>query len=246
MNKHLFNIGFLIVAIVICKTLNCGSICTVLISILFIAFLTYGIFEIRFDYFLKSEHDVDSEKVILTFDDGPNPSTLKVVDVLKKHDAGAVFFLIGRNIEEYPQVMDDLINSGMVLGNHSYSHSAGFAFKSTSNICKELLRTEKLLGSNSMGIFRPPFGITSPQIARAVRKMGLKSIGWRVRSLDTVIDDKNKLIKKIVNLTKGGSIILLHETGKTTASCLDEMIINLKSSGLDIAKNDEIHKLLHA
>jgi peptidoglycan/xylan/chitin deacetylase (PgdA/CDA1 family) len=142
--------------------------------------------------------------------------------------------------------MDGLKKSGMVLGNHSYSHSGGFAFKTTTNICDELSRTEKLLGSHSISIFRSPFGITSPQIARAVRKMELKSIGWRVRSLDTVINDKDKLISKVVNISKGGSIILLHETGKTTATCLDEMIIKLKSSGLDIATNQEIHKLLHA
>ena len=231
----------------ICNSLECkyngvflGGAITV-----FIVLLTFGIFDIRFDYFIKSVHEVGSEKVILTFDDGPNTSTLKVLNVLKKHEVGAVFFLIGQCMVENPQITNTLKSSGMVLGNHSYSHSGRFAFMTTSNICKELSKTEELLGTHSINLFRAPFGITSPQIARAVRKMGMKSIGWRVRSLDTVIDNKFKLINKILKQSKEGSIILLHESGKVTASSLDELIIKLKSSGLNIASNEEIKTILH-
>jgi len=216
-----------------------------LVALTFVSFLTYGIFEIRFDYFLSSQHRVSSDKLILSFDDGPNNSTRTILKVLKKHDVGAVFFLIGKNMENEKELLNELRNGGFVLGNHSYSHSSKFALMSTKRIIAELNKTERLLGQSSIRLFRPPFGITSPQINRAVKHLGLKSIGWSLRSLDTLINEKDQLVSKILKKSKGGSIILLHDKGKCTSSCLEEIILGLRLSGKSFASNEDIIRLLH-
>ena len=221
------------------------ALCVFLVALAFMAFLIYGVVEIRLNYFLSSQHKVLSDQLVLSFDDGPNNSTQTILNILKKHDVGAIFFLIGNNIEKEKELLKELREGGFVLGNHSYSHPINFAFMTTKSIIKELQITEKLLGQSSIGLFRPPFGITSPQISRAVKHLELKSIGWSLRSLDTLIKNKEQLITKILKKSNNGDIILLHDEGKCTASCLEEIIIKLKSSGKSFASNEDIVRLLH-
>lgn len=204
----------------------------------------YGVFEIRNDFFFKSIHKVDSPKVIFTFDDGPNEKTLEVAQILNSRNVGGVFFLLGENIEKSPEVVDELASMGFVLGNHTYSHSKILSLTPTSKICQELQRTEELLGANSIKIFRPPYGITSTRIKLAVKRMDLKSIGWSVRSLDTVISSQEKLRSRVLGQTIPGSIILMHEMGKFTSEVLGDLIDELRKSGKEIATNDDIRALL--
>lgn len=211
----------------------------------FLTFLFFGVFAIRFNYFIVSQHRVSSDKIILSFDDGPNSSTREIMEVLKKHDVGAVFFLIGENIEKEGEIFKEVVQGGYVIGNHSYSHSNNFAMKSSLKIIEELEKTESLLGGCSKKLFRPPFGITSPPMKRAIKKLGLKSIGWSLRSLDTIITDRVKLMRKVLKKSKKGVIVLLHDEGICTASCLDEMITMIKSSGKSFASNEDIVRLLH-
>ena len=246
MYKHYANI----ILIGLCLFLTCGhenhTIIHAILITVFILNISLGVFEIRTNYFLKSIHSVSSNKVILTFDDGPNDHTLKVANTLKKHNVGAIFFTIGERMENTPQIVEDLKKNGFVIGNHSFNHSWWLAFMSTNRICNELQRTEDLIGESSIKIFRPPFGITSPQISRAVRRLKLRSIGWHVRTLDTVVKEKNKLIHKIHKQAKKGSIILLHEAGNVTSECIEEIITTLRNSGKELATNEDIKTILHA
>ena len=247
MNKHTKNIIFLLLGLGVYFSPWCSTptLCIFLVVITFVSVLTYGIFEVRFNYFLSSQHKVSSEKLVLSFDDGPNNSTRTILNILNKHDVGAIFFLIGKNIENNQELLKDLQDGGFVLGNHSYTHSNRFAFMTTNRIIQELHKTEHLLGGSSIRLFRPPFGITSPQINRAIKRLNLKSIGWSLRSLDTIINDKDKLVSKIMRKSKGGDIILLHDAGKCTSSCLEQIIIKLKYSGKSFASNEDIVRLLH-
>jgi peptidoglycan/xylan/chitin deacetylase (PgdA/CDA1 family) len=247
LNKHLFNIIFLVLGLAVCFFLGNSAplYCWGLVVVVFLTFLFCGVFEIRFNYFIISQNKVSSDKIILSFDDGPNSATREIMGVLKKHNVGAVFFLVGVNIEAEGEIFKELAKDGYVLGNHSYSHSNKFALMSSLKILEELEKTEGLLRGHTKKLFRPPFGITSPPMRRAIKKSGLKSIGWSLRSLDTLIVDNNKLIGKVLRKAQGGDILLLHDEGICTAACLDEMIIRLKSSGKSLANNEDIVRLLH-
>ena len=84
------------------------------------------------------------------------------------------------------------------------------------------------IGNIKSNLYRPPFGVTNPNIAKAISKTQKKSIGWNVRSLDTVIDDEKKIYNRITKNLKPGSIILLHDTSEKTYHVLVELLLFLK------------------
>ncbi|WP_423740570.1 polysaccharide deacetylase family protein [Flavobacterium columnare] len=75
--------------------------------------------------------------------------------------------------------------------------------------------------------FRPPFGVTNPHIARAVREKNYQVIGWTIRSLDTVIEDENKILDRIISRLEKGKIILLHDISQKTVNVLARLLILL-------------------
>ena len=192
------------------------------ISILFI-----GSKNICSQFYIKVKcSDEDKSKVHLTFDDGPNPEiSPKILDILKKHEQKATFFCKGKNIKKYPELARQIINQGHTIGNHSYSHSYYFDFFGTEKVISELEKTNKLIKDitgEDCKIFRPPYGVTNPNIAKAVKKLDLQVIGWQIRSLDTV-KNKNHILKRLKK-AKPGDIILLHDTKKHTPEILDEFL----------------------
>src|ERR1035437_7873290 len=104
-------------------------------------------------------------QLALTYDDGPNdPHTLRLLDVLAKHDVHATFFLIGRYVQQRPEIVRQIIKAGHILGNHTFTHPL-LTFKRTAEIRQELTRCrsalQDALGDHSQlisNLFRPPFG----------------------------------------------------------------------------------------
>ncbi|MCD4793433.1 MAG: polysaccharide deacetylase family protein [Bacteroidales bacterium] len=168
----------------------------------------------------------DKSKIHLTFDDGPDPNTTpKILKVLKKYNKKATFFCIGEKIEKHPEILKQIAEQGHEIGNHSYSHSYYFDFFRTSKVIKELDKTNKLIkkiSGKDCIIFRPPFGVTNPNIAKAVKKLNLETIGWSIRSLDTVKDKKTVL--KRLEKAKPGNIVLFHDTKTNTVEILEEFL----------------------
>ena len=78
-------------------------------------------------------------------------------------------------------------------------------------------------------LFRPPFGITNPNIENAVQKSGLKCVGWNLRSLDTVISNPVKLLNRLKRKTRSGAIVLLHDNRSVTLEVLEKYILFLKA-----------------
>src|SRR5579864_7726597 len=102
-----------------------------------------------------------SKQIALTYDDGPNdPHTLRLLDVLAKHGARATFFLIGRYVQQRPDIVHEAIRAGHIVGNHTFTHPL-LIFKSEAIIREELQRCTQALqvaiGQHS-NLFRPPFG----------------------------------------------------------------------------------------
>ncbi len=205
-----------------------------------ILYFIYGLFNIQFNLFIPSINKIiTSEKIVfLTFDDSPHPiHTPKILEILDANNVKATFFSIGKNISKYPEVFQQIVNNGHSIGNHSYCHNVRFTFRSAEKVLKELLLCDSKIHSftdKPIKFFRPPFGITNPSIAKALKQTEYKSIGWSIRSFDTILTKKNYLINRVINKLTPGAIILLHDSGKCTINALPEIIEQIKKRGYRI------------
>jgi len=185
------------------------------------------------NYFIESfiHKRTKIKEVALTFDDGPTEFTPKFLDILKEKNIKATFFCIGTQIEKYPEIFQRIINEGHAIGNHTYSHSNNTGFLSTSKMIEEILECDEVMlktGNIKTHLYRPPFGVTNPNITKAIKKTQKRSIGWNVRSLDTVINDDKKIYKRITKNLKKGSIILMHDTSDKSYKVLVDLLLFLE------------------
>src|SRR5690606_11978023 len=177
-----------------------------------------GSFHIRWNYHLEALHNNKNTRtdwVAITFDDGPHPDfTPQVLKLLSRYNAKATFFCIGKQVAQHPDIVKEIIAEGHTLGNHTYSHSKTFGFLSTEKVVEELQRTretiQQLTGLDSI-LYRPAFGVTNPSIGSAVDQLGLQTIGWSIRSLDTTNRSKMTILHRITHRLKPGDIILRSE-----------------------------------
>ena len=178
--------------------------------------------------------NISEKKVLLTFDDGPhNPNTVQVLEVLKKHNVKALFFIIGKNIQGNEAILKQLISDGHLIGNHSFSHNHWIDLWSTKKVTNDFETCQKLIEQyqpNSK-LFRPPYGVTNPNIAKAIKTLNLKSIGWNVRSYDTSIKDVEKIKQRVISQLKPGAIILLHDRLGYMPELLEMLIPAIKKNG---------------
>ena len=187
---------------------------------------------------------VTTKKIIaLTFDDGPDPNTLRILEVLRGHNAKATFFCIGKNIEKFPEIVKQLLSEGHAIGNHSYSHSRGFGFFTTRTVLQELTHTDRLIKAISgqkVLYFRPPFGVTNPAIRKAIVKTNHIVIGWSIRSLDGVIQNEQKLINRLRKRIVPGGIVLLHDNRKHTVNVLEQLLVLLEKQQYTVVSIEQL------
>ena len=205
----------------------------VFVLIIWLGLISWGAFDIRLGYFIPTINSVKTKnnKIAITFDDGPTEFTPEFLDLLSKYDAKATFFCIGKQIEKHPEILDRIYKEGHQIGNHSYSHSNSFGFFSSKKVKKEIQKTDTLIEqitTKKNQYFRPPFGVTNPHIAKAIKQTKHKVIGWNIRSLDTVIEDENKILERITKKLQSGSIILLHDTSDKSLRVLEQLLLTLQ------------------
>lgn len=186
---------------------------------------------------------ITEKKIAITFDDGPNEMTFAVLEVLKKYDAKATFFCIGKNIESHPEILKETINQGHTIGNHSYSHSPFFDFFNKNKIIAEIENTdaliETILGKKTT-LFRPPYGVTNPSIRKALAVTKHKTIGWNIRSLDGVVKNRKFLLDRIIKRIKPGGIVLLHDTSIETVNVLEQLLSFLEKNNYRVVPLEEL------
>lgn len=196
------------------------------------------------DVFCKGSTE---EKIVaLTFDDGPDSShTAQILDILDKQNVKASFFIIGKKAEQNEALIRRMQEEGHMIGNHSYSHDFFFDLFGTKKMEQDLLKTEQLIegitGSGPL-LFRPPYGVTNPTVARVVKKRGYKAVGWSVRSLDTVLQDEDKIVERIMDRLHPGAIILMHDDREITVKVLERIILKIKKEGYRFVGLEEILK----
>ncbi len=163
-------------------------------------------------YSLKWDLRSNDKAIYLTFDDGPTQNvTEEVLNILKRYNAKATFFCIGRNVERYPELFSRIINEGHSAGNHTYSHLNGWITKNKEYFCD--IETARLLIKSSL--FRPPYGkIRRSQIRHLCKSY--KIIMWDIMSYDfDPYVSKEKCISNVLNSIRPGSIIVFHDSLKT-------------------------------
>ncbi|PWI29954.1 polysaccharide deacetylase family protein [Flavobacteriaceae bacterium LYZ1037] len=196
---------------------------------------------------LNSNPSIVKNQVAITFDDGPNPEfTPKVLELLKKHQAKASFFCIGKQIEAYPDVFKNIINEGHTVGNHTYSHDHLFGFFSTEKIISELKQTNKIVFEQSslkLNLYRPAFGVTNPRIKKALKATQLQAIGWNKRSLDTTNLSKETILNRASKSLKKGDVILLHDASEKTLWVLEQLLLILQKQNLQAVTVDSLFNI---
>lgn len=153
------------------------------------------------------------KKLYLSFDDGPHPSiTPSVLDELKKYQAKATFFCIGKNIAKYPEVYKRIIEEGHSIGNHTNNHLDGWKTADDSYF-QNIAEAAKLIDST---LFRPPYGhITRFQAKQLMEKWHYKIIMWSVLSGDFDVKiSPEQCLKNVLKNKKPGSIIVFHDSEK--------------------------------
>ena len=182
---------------------------------------------------------INEKLVCLTFDDGPHPiNTPKILDLLKAANIKACFFIIGKNAYQFPDIIKRMDEEGHIIGNHSYSHSKIFDFYSSKRITDELLITnqvvKKIIGKELI-YFRPPYGVTTLPLRNALSKLPFTVLGWSNRSFDTVKNDENRILNRIIKLlNKNKNIVLMHDTQNASVIVTEKLIQYLNSNGYKI------------
>lgn len=219
-------------------------LCILLPIPVYITLLVLGSIYIRWNFYLYSHCKGKSEKQIaLTFDDGPSTETDNILDILKEEEVPAAFFCIGVRVEGKPDTVRRMHEEGHLVGNHSYRHAFGFDWQSSKKMAEEI-RTANRAVISVIGrcplLFRPPYGVTNPNLAKAIRKAKVQSVAWNLRTFDTKARNNNKLLNKTVRKLKGGSIILMHDSMTITREILTDFIHQAREKGFTFVRIDQL------
>jgi peptidoglycan/xylan/chitin deacetylase (PgdA/CDA1 family) len=185
----------------------------------------------------------DSGSVALTFDDGPSEDTERVLDALADYGLRAAFFMIGRQVERFPQTARRVAAEGHEIGNHSYSHPI-YLYRSPRETRLQLERTQAII-TDVTGVrpqfARPPCGVRTPAYFRAARALGLQTVQWTHAGFDWKLRDPAQIARIVIKGARAGSIILLHDADsacrkdrRATVIALPLIIEGLKERGLRV------------
>ena len=184
----------------------------------------------------------NEKKIWLTFDDGPEEEVTEyILETLKKLNIKASFFLIGKNIQEFPELTKEIIKKGHIIGNHSFSHLNGFKSKNEEYIYDielgQKLINEKLVEmgiTNKIKIFRPPYGRILPRQIKRLKE-NYKIVMWDVFSWDFKKNiSPEKIYNNVIDNVVEGSILVFHNNKKSLNNLkliLEDTLVKLKEKG---------------
>jgi peptidoglycan/xylan/chitin deacetylase (PgdA/CDA1 family) len=207
--------------------------------------ISFGSYFIQLNYFVEATNKSSNKnkKIALTFDDGPLPEhTEKLLNLLTQKQVKASFFLIGKNVKNNAWLTQEILKNGHLIGSHGFEHGNNFPFLSIEKMKRDIeegIAAIAAVTGYKTNYFRPPFGVTNPNISNAVRQLQLKVIGWSLRSYDTSIKNEQTLLNRLFK-AKEGDIILLHDWASTTLKVLPTFIDEYQKKGFEFVRVDEL------
>jgi peptidoglycan/xylan/chitin deacetylase (PgdA/CDA1 family) len=192
-----------------------------------------------------------ARQLALTFDDGPNdPYTGQMMEVLRRHGVKATFFLIGRFVQQRPEIARSLVEAGHAIGIHTWDHP-NLIFVSTAEVRRQLQRTQQAI-LDATGVeaklFRPPFGGRRPATMRVARACRLQTIMWNVTCYDWKAESADEIVKHAERQIRGGDVILLHDgeyhrigvDRSRSVAASDRILTRYKSEGYEFVTIPEM------
>lgn len=230
-------------------------LCILAIVLSITVFMVWASASIRSGVYVRAfcREKTDRKVVYLTFDDGPHPpETERVLDVLRERGARATFFLIGSKVSGNEAVLRRMLEEGHALGLHTYSHAGTFPLLSFDKMLADVnegKRAVESVAGKKISLFRPPFGVTNPTISKVIRTLRLQTVGWDVRSFDTMFCKSSEhsckqsghdwyvpVVERIMKQIRPGSVILLHDRLDGASSLLALLLDSLAASGYDFTR----------
>ncbi len=160
--------------------------------------------------------ETDEKRLALTFDDGPNPNhTPRLLDMLERKGIRATFFVVGRRVKRFPEIVKRMVDSGHEVGNHTYHHLP-LPVLPNFMIRRQLATTEQAI-DNATGVrptyMRPPSGWFTPRVLEVARAMGYKPVIGTVHPEDSRRPGESAIVERVRKRIRPGAIIILHDGG---------------------------------
>lgn len=183
---------------------------------------------------LNNSDEAKMKYVALTFDDGPSGFTKEIVDLLKKYEYNATFFVLGNKLNvDYKDILKESINNGNEIGVHGFSHKS-FTRLKTEALEEEITKSKKYvynLTGYTPTLVRPPYG----NINNNIRNLKLGPyILWNNDTLDWKLRDAKKIYERLINSIEENNIILMHDTYLTTYKALELILPYLKENNYKV------------
>ena len=190
----------------------------------------------------------DEKVIYLTFDCGyENGYTDTMLDVLKKHNVPATFFVVGHYVTSAPEQVKRMVAEGHTVGNHTYHHPDMSAISDINAFRKEMDLVanafKELTGTEMAMYYRPPQGKYNTKNLLMAKGLGYSTFFWSLAHVDWDVNnqpDHEKAIEKMTKRIHPGAIVLLHNTSKTNSEILDELLIKWKEMGYTFGTLEEL------
>jgi len=189
------------------------------------------------------ERVIDPAKpmIALTFDDGPDFYTMKLLEQLEAYDSRATFFMVGSNVKRYPETVKKMNEIGCELGNHTMNH-ARLAKLLPEEVMQQIQGTNQevssILGMET-SLFRPPYGVVNEVIQSSA---SAPFIMWSVDTLDWEKKNAELVCEYVLNNVKDGDIVLFHDIYETTIQAVNMAIPKLIEDGYQLVTVSEMAK----
>lgn len=188
--------------------------------------------------------DIDPSRpmLALTFDDGPGNYTDELLDILKKYNARATFFVQGVMFKKHEDVLKRTIAEGHEIGIHTWDH-AQLTKLTRPEIREEIVSVREYLKKNmdyTPRLMRPPYGSTNDDVIAVCKEEGFIIVRWNIDTLDWKTKDPDATYKAIMDTAKSGNIILCHDIHPETIAAMERTIANLIDKGYQLVTVSEM------
>ena len=185
---------------------------------------------------MQSPIDPQRPMIAITFDDGPNIHTERILDVFEAHDARATFFVLGKRLRSFHIEIERMYRNGFEVLGHSWNHPDMTRLSET-GIREQITGThnaiEDIIGSVPQ-MFRPPFGAFNNTVRRVSAELGFSIISWSVCPMDWDLICADEIARRVLRTVRDGDIVLLHDPHPPTAIAVERIVPELIARGYQL------------